>query len=317
MEIVLCTDNNYVMPAGIMMTSVSINNEDVNYHVIISADFSWENQNLLQETAARFNNGIFFYRVGEEWNKYFPMGNKDMAARITICAYYRLIMPKILPDNIHRVLYLDCDMIIRKSLETLWNTNIDNIAIGAVHDMSEKKLTEIGYLPYPMALGYFNSGMLLVNLDYWREHNIVDKFIEFMTRNREIIRYHDQDVLNAVLYDCMKWLPLTYNFQSGFLFNVNGMANIPDFLKKEILNTEKDPAIIHFSISPKPWKPTCIHPQRFVWEYYKKKSIWKNVKIPSSLTLREKLSWFLRKNNFWYLKYGLHRNIYRRVILKK
>lgn len=319
MDILLCTDNNYVMPTGVLMTSVSMNNNDINYHIIVSEDFSDENQKKLEETAERYQNVVSFYRASKEWHTFFPMGKDGMPAYISISTYYRLLVTHIFPSDLHKVLYLDGDMIVRKTLLPLWNVNVEDVAVGVVHDMDENKHIEEGRLPYPMNSGYFNAGMMLINLDYWRKHDCVGQCVEFLRLHSDIIRHHDQDVLNAVLYSNKKWLPLTYNFQSGFLFALPEMINYPDDLKPEIMKVEKDPVILHFSCE-KPWGHNCMHPQRFVWEYYKSQSLWKDVDISVPMTLKEKISFFLKKNNYWFFEHkpnSLHRNIYRRVILKK
>ena len=64
-----------------------------------------------------------------------------------------------------KVLYLDVDMIVRHSLDSLWDTDINDYAIAAVPDMDEQSHIESNRLPYPMETGYFNAGMLLINVD--------------------------------------------------------------------------------------------------------------------------------------------------------
>lgn len=60
-----------------------------------------------------------------------------MPKHVTIATYYRLFITQVLPLEIHKILYLDGDMIVRKSLKTLFEANIDEYAIGVVHDMDE------------------------------------------------------------------------------------------------------------------------------------------------------------------------------------
>lgn len=319
MDILFSIDNNYVMQAGVLMTSVSLNNDDVNYHIIVSADFSDENKTLLEKTATQFCNDIFFYRIDKSVESLFPMGKEGMSAYITTSTYYRLLAAEILPSDLHKILYLDSDIIVRKSLQTLWNTDVENFAVGVVRDMDEKKHIAEARLPYPMESGYFNAGVLLINLDYWRKHNVTRRLMDFIVSNSDVIRHHDQDVLNATLFNEKIWLPVTYNFQNGFLYDIPEMIQYSDFLLPEILKVQKDPAILHFTIQ-KPWEFNCVHPQRHVWFYYKSRSLWKDVDISFPLTVRERISLFLRKNNYWFFEHkptSLHRNMYKRIILKK
>ena len=71
---------------------------------------------------------------------------------------------------------------------------------------------------YSPSLGYFNAGVLLVNLRYWRENNLSESFFEIINKYPERLRYHDQDVLNIVLKEIKLTLPLKYNVQHGYFF---------------------------------------------------------------------------------------------------
>ncbi len=123
-----------------------------------------------------------------------------------------------------------------------------------------------------------------------------------------------------VLYAEKKWLPLTYNFQAGFLFDCSEMIEFTPDWSEEIRSIERAPAVIHYCGWSKLWNCACMHPQRFVWEYYKSKGTFKDAVYPEKLALREKLSFFVRKNNYWLGEHhwdSVHGNIYRRVIIRK
>lgn len=320
MEILLCLDNNYTMPTGVLMTSLSMNNNDVSYHIIVNKSFSDENRVLLELLANQYGNRISFYSVDCKSETVFPMRNDGMPNYISVITYYRLLATDILPDSIHKIIYLDGDMIVRQSLSQLWNEPIEEYAVGVVHDMDERLHITRNSLPYPIDTGYFNAGMLLINLDYWREHSCKDRFLQFMLDHSDKIIAHDQDVLNSVLFDEKKWLPISYNFQNGFLYDIPEMINYSDSIVDDIHKFERNPAIIHYCSGSKPWHFDCVHPQRKVWDYYRKHSLWKDIDLSKELTIRETLSLFLRKNNFWILQHkrgSIHRNIYRRVILRK
>lgn len=302
------------------MTSVSMNNENVNYHILINEALTNQNREAISQVAAKYGNDIHFYSVPDNIVSLFPIGRKNMRAYVSASTYNRLFITELLPESVHRLIYLDGDMIVRKSLSPLWNTDMEGFALGAVHDMDEQYHIDYMKLPYPMKeYGYFNAGMLLINLDYWREHNCMQRFIDFAAANKDIIICHDQDVLNGVLYGEKKWVPVSFNFQHGFLYDIDSVKRYVPEIANEILNVEKDPVVIHYCADYKPWHYFCQHPQRFVWDYYKRKSLWKTYKPDvADLTLREKMSIFVRKNNFWFFEHELdsiHRNVYRRCIL--
>lgn len=320
MDILLSTDNNYVMPTGVLMTSVSMNNKDVHYHILVNKEFKDEKKNLLIQTALKYKHFVDFYSIPDSLVAKCPIGKDKQTAYITIASYYRLFVCEILPENVHRVIYLDGDMVVRKSLLPLWNTDLTGVALGVVHDMDEVDHFMSRDIPYPSHFGYFNAGMLLINLDYWREKDCLRRCADFIAENESFLECHDQDVLNCVLYSEKKWLPLTYNFQHGFMYDIDSVKNYLPVLSEEIKRTRKDPAIIHYCEVVKPWHYDCIHPQRFVWDYYKNKSLWASYKPATKRTFREKVSIYLKKNNYWVFEHkvgSLHRNEYNHWVLKK
>lgn len=201
MEIVICTDNNYVMPAGVLICSICENNvtEKIRFHIIVDDTFLEENRQSLFEEVLRYNQEIYFHHIDKNLYSSFPVGLKGQISYLTLAAYYRLFLGKILPTTIKKVLYLDCDIIVRHNLAELWNIDIDDYAVGCVTDQYDGLIYPYNRLRYPQNLGYFNSGVLLVNLDYWRENHLLEKFIDFLGKYPERALAFDQDVLNYVL----------------------------------------------------------------------------------------------------------------------
>jgi lipopolysaccharide biosynthesis glycosyltransferase len=52
---------------------------------------------------------------------------------------------------------------------------------------------------------YFNAGMLLINLDKWKQFDVSKKCLSLLSKR--VFKFNDQDVLNIVLQDQCKWLP--------------------------------------------------------------------------------------------------------------
>lgn len=314
MNILLSTDNNYVMPTGVLMHSISINNqENVCYYLMINESFSNENKNTLQQIANQYGNQISFHAITDDLIKVLPFGKDNMPRHVSIATYYRLFVAQVLPKGVNKVIYMDGDMIVRGSLDELWNTDLKNYAIAAVHDMDEQKHIASDRLPYPMETGYFNAGMQLINVDYWRKHDCLSVFMSFLKEHADKIVYHDQDVLNSCLYDKKKWVPLTYNFQNGFLYNCEHKDYLAE-LQDEIDETKYNPVVIHYSTYRKPWHINCFHPYSPAWRFYKKKSQWKNLKLvdDNPKTLKEHLRNFMLRHNLW-----IPRCDYQHIIIRK
>lgn len=315
MNILLSTDNNYVMPTGVLMHSIGINNSvKVHYYILINESLTEDNKKSLQKVADKYDNEIDFYVVGEEYTESLPFGRDTMPKHVSIATYYRLFITQILPEGVHKVIYLDGDMIVRKSLEALWNIDISNFALACVHDMDEVIHILSGRHRYPVCdFGYFNAGFIVINLDYWRKHDCSYRFADYITNHSEDIIMHDQDVLNTVLYKEKKWLPTTYNFQMGFLRegkNINYIDSIYD----DIGRTMQDPTIIHYCTEDKPWQLYSYNPYLRVWRYYWSKSEWRKNKLEGEHAdnIKHRITAFLFRKGLMVKKTGRLK-----VILKK
>ncbi len=125
--------------------------------------------------------------------------------RLPLEVYFRIIALDMLPENVSRILYLDADMIVRKSISDLYNINIDGLSAiackdiyGYIYGACEKSEERLGLKNKGR---YFNSGMLLFNMQYCREHDLSRKMIDFIKEHLDIITWQDQDALNVILED--------------------------------------------------------------------------------------------------------------------
>ena len=297
MDIVICTDNNYVMPAGVLICSICENNmaEKINFHIIIDDAFIEESRQSLSEVVQSYSHEIYFHRIERNQFSSFPIGLKGQSRHLTLAAYYRLFLGNILPSTTRKVLYLDCDIIVRQNLLELWNTDIEEYAIGYVADQNEGLISFYNLLKYPQNLGYFNSGVLLINLDYWRNHNLLEEYLEFLKNYPERALTFDQDVLNYVLRNRKKRLPLKYNVQSGFLCKI---VNISWEYEDELEEAINSPCIIHYVDPMKPWIKGCDHPYKSEFFKYRQLTKWKNYplqKLRIKLSKKESVKRFLSR----------------------
>ena len=284
MEIVACTDKGYVMPTGVMMYSVCVNNQDtdITFHLIIDESVTQKARCDLKETVEKFvNKRIVFYEVDSQRTKGLPTRT---IFGITQATYYRLYLTEIIPQTIDKVLYFDGDIIVRHSLASLWETDLTGYAVAAAIDMSSANIEYYNRLRYPSDLGYFNAGVLLINLDYWRKHHVINRFSDFISTHCDIIRCEDQDVLNVVFCNQKLWIPVKYNLQHGFL-KKNAKYDYWKY-EKEVEEARRDPVIVHYT-TLKPWEKTTkeIHPFSSSFVKYQKQTIWKNIIIDKRSTM--------------------------------
>ncbi|MGI6220004.1 MAG: glycosyltransferase family 8 protein [Bacteroidaceae bacterium] len=275
MDIVICTDNNYVMPSGVLICSICENNktEKIRFHIVGNETLSDESKQSLSEISGSYHQEIHFYCADDSLNSLLPVGKERQPKHITVAAYYRLFLASILPANIDKVLYLDCDIIVRHNLNELWNTDITDYAVGCVTDGSDGLISYYNRLRYPQFLGYFNSGVLLINLAYWRRYKVQDESLDFLKKYPERIQFHDQDVLNYVLREKKKALPFKYNVQDGFL---REKLDLSWEYEEELEEAIRDPWIIHYCGGKKPWTKGCTHPFKSDFFKYRQLTKWRN-----------------------------------------
>lgn len=288
MDIVACTDHNFVMPTGIMMYSVCVNNIDsiITFHVIIGDGVSNHQIEELRNTVISFTDKtIRFYRVEDE--KYSQLPQRSDHPSITQATYYRLDLANILPPEIDKVLYLDGDIICRRPLHALFDTDISQNAIAGVHDVWEHIYEQQNHLHLSPWRGYFNAGVLLINLKWWRENNSTDAFYSFICQHGDWIKCQDQDVLNYVFNEHKLILPIKYNLATDFLYNTTEYKRYSDQLDEAI----HDPVLIHYIVI-KPWQKSSRHPYRSTFLKYKSQTIWKNEPLQEDrpLSLRVRLA---------------------------
>ena len=296
-DIVACLDKGYVMPTGVMIYSACANNPDldIDFHVIIDESISDNDKQDLIDTISPFEGKrCLFYNVNSHLYKNFPLTHSQW---LTLATYYRILLTEILPDSVTKVIYLDGDCIVRHSLLPLWTTDISNYAIGTVFNAFEGQIERFNRLRYSPDFGYFNAGVLLINMDYWRKHQVSNSLIEYINKYPERIAVADQDVMNYVLKDSKISLHPKYNFQTDML------RRTPCFYywkyEDKVKEAIADPVIIHFTSLEKPWYAYMRNPHPYISSFvkYQNQTKWKGVKIEKrnlKKRLRNNIGDFLR-----------------------
>lgn len=285
MNILCATDDNYVPYCGIMLTSLFENNKNQNIVVyLMTAGLNKKNIADFDKLARLYHQAIRIILVDNEKLKKCPIRIGD---HVSIVTYYRLLAPILLPKDVGKVLYLDCDMVINKSLLDLYEVNIEDYALGAVLDDDFQGQDKYYRLQYDSQKMYFNAGMLLLNLEYWRKNSVMERCFEYIYNNPNRLKLHDQDTLNVVLQNEKLLLPITYNFQTGF-FHVQ--CNFSDEFLMQIYKIVKEvPIILHYTGGSKVWHIGSKHPYIEYYLYYRSISLWKDFPLIGRKTLKDKL----------------------------
>lgn len=266
-NIVVTVDINYIQHAGVMLCSLFENNWENHFNVYIIIDFD-HNDNLqqLKKLVNRYKQELEFIKIDKT-----QVNNLILSGHATQAVYFRLLIPLVLDRNISRVLYLDSDIIIKRDIRKLWEVEIEEYALAAVAEPLFDRHEQLGI---SVENSYFNSGVMLINLDYWRKENISQKVLKFIQNNPDKIIFWDQDGLNVFLKDQWLELPPVWNQQTSH-FSLPAI----EVAEKKILECLNDPAIIHYSSKFKPWHFWCDHPLKAEYYTYLKSTPWKGFQL--------------------------------------
>lgn len=184
----------------------------------------------------------------------------------TIYTWYRVLLPEILEKDVHRVLYLDADVLVVGSIRELFRLDMTNKAIAGTIDFQSKDISTYLRCGYEPEKGYVCAGVLLMNLDYWREHDIADRVVRWGRDNHDRIQFPDQDSINYVCCDAKILLPLKYDIVDGFFHHVYFYENYPQELRECV----ESPVIIHYA-GQAPWVVELSnHLLQDEWDKYNK-----------------------------------------------
>ena len=148
------------------------------------------------------------------WN-YVSAASSTLTARgfstsayehVSVASLFRLLLPELLPVEIEKVLYLDCDLIVRADISALWRTDIADVPLAAVGEWNPRahkasspagirRYRELGISPNQRL---FNAGVLLVNLAYWRRSLLAPRAFDYIRHVGPEVRWHEQEALNVV-----------------------------------------------------------------------------------------------------------------------
>jgi lipopolysaccharide biosynthesis glycosyltransferase len=289
------TDNNYVQHCSAMLCSLFENNKQRDIHVhLLSNDISKENIEYLNGLALKYNNKFTIYNVddslldGVQYRKNRPL---------TKAAYYRILLSSIISPSIDKILYLDCDLIVLDDISKLYSINIDGYALAATLDATPWNSLHRYQLNLSMNDKAFCSGIMLINLNYWRKNKSEEKLLAYSKTPREEVYLHDQDSLNYVFRN--QWFMLPPKWNKTPMSIVPLYSDMKSFDYYEYLY---QPGIIHYAGLAKPWFNFGF-PDRNYYLHYLSLSEFNN-----SIILSKGYAYNI-KTSFSVIKYYLNRFI--------
>jgi Lipopolysaccharide biosynthesis proteins, LPS:glycosyltransferases len=243
MHVALTFDDNFWAPAYATMRSVCLftkRREALVFH-LCHRTLTDEHRADLEKITTEFPVTLRWYDLDQ--SEMF----RDIAARmpsnkrLSSIVYARLMIDRLVGPEVERILYLDCDMLVRDDVACLFDLDLEGNAIAAVRDTIGDIITRGRDLRgngdlFDTADYYFNAGMVLIDLEQWRQADILGHMEAYYASGVMQRIYYDQDLLNLVFKG--RWLKLPWRWNT-----INARAMHEAF----------DPAILHYTGKTKPW----------------------------------------------------------------
>lgn len=263
-NICFATDNNYAKYMGLALMSIlkSANKEDTLHFFILDNQIKQEEKDKISTLKKIKDFKITYIPINDEMFKNCHANQKGLS----LTTFARFLVPWLI--DVDKLLYLDCDIFVRKSLAPLFNIDISNYYMAGVVDFAVKKSYLLSkFNDKTLPIKYLNAGVLLINNKKWKTESIADALFKYAGTHSEDLHYGDQDCLNYLLNSKILKINQTWNMRNHCYdpYLVNKQAN-----KAEIIAAQKDPAIRHF----RPWKQNNINEFREEYIEMMKNSPW-------------------------------------------
>lgn len=278
MNIVYTLNDKFVPQVAASMCSVCENNTDFKQitFFLISMGINSKNKECLKSFINKYNRELQIIEL-ENLKNYFEFEFDTNGWNPIVLS--RLILDKMLPQNISKVLYLDDDTIVRGNLSDLWNDNMNDMVIGAsiepTMDKSHKASLGLKYSHY------YNAGVLLINLKKWRQENTGLKILNYYKEHQGKLFANDQDAINGALKNEIYTLLPKYNFYNIFWHYPYSFLKKLEFpaeyiSQKDFMECKDNPAIIHYLGEERPWRKHNTHLYKDDYIKYLSKTPWQN-----------------------------------------
>lgn len=277
MNILYASNDGFARHLGTSMYSLFDKNQGAERIAVyvLSLGLSEENIGKLQEIADKFGRELVILEMGDIREKFafdVDTGGYD------ISIMGRLFMGEMLPETVERVLYLDCDTVVVRPIEKMWKEDLGGAVFGAVMEPTiyEAVKESIGLEKED---GYYNSGVLLVDLKRWREEHVQEMLMRFLKEKGGALFASDQDLLNGALKGRIHTLMPVCNFFPNYrYFSYKTLVeHAPSYRavsKAEFLKAKKHPMIIHYMGDERPWIRGNLNHYRLAYEKYLAMTPW-------------------------------------------
>jgi lipopolysaccharide biosynthesis glycosyltransferase len=290
LHLACASDERYFPHSAAMLASALANTggRRLHVHYLCGPRFPPDAARELERMVERAGGSTSFHPIPDERVEGMPTWEYIGASM-----WYRIFLPDLVPQS-DRVLYLDVDTIVVDSLEPLWEIDLGDSYLAAVTNVFEKH-----QMHRPSELGlrgssdYFNSGVLLLNLETMRSEGCSAALARHAREHAEALLWPDQDTLNMVLGRRRLALHPKWNC-------MNAVLDFPwskeVFGSRAVEEARRSPGIRHFegpSIN-KPWHYLCERADRELYLEHRRRTPWPDVKLTGRTPANVMRGWWRR-----------------------
>ena len=293
LDILYQSDNNYAVVTGVSIASLLENNKKIDKININLIDGGITESNIenIKVLVKKYNRKITIIdgkKIEDKLKKYNCRPYKG-----SYVTYYKLLAFGNVKTESGRVLMLDGDILVMKSLVGICGIELNDCIMSEIVDpyMPKYLTRKIGI---PGNRPYYNAGVMLINQAEWIKRDCEKRIIDHWKNEKSDYLFADQDITNVLFGKEIKELDLKYNYYSKnymihpyerLLMNVNRkmLANI----------IENGPVCVHCideSWRSRPWFKGNTHTMSKEWDKYLAMTPWKNwTKLDTKLNSYHKI----------------------------
>ncbi|MEY1579338.1 glycosyltransferase family 8 protein [Providencia manganoxydans] len=277
LNIIYGMTENFLLGACVSMESVIKHNLNLQLH------FHFFIENISDDYLKKLEVAAKLHQI--EINIYIIDNNKltflPTSERWPYATFYRVIGFNILSEYYNKVLYLDADVICKADISELAVLDLHDYYFAIIPDLFrlQERAKKLGIIKKSK---YYNSGVMLANLENWKKNNLMTAFITSLNKNKDNTLFPDQDILNMISDGHTLYLNKNYNFLYGMDNELKTRNN--EYYKEKLI---EDVKLIHYVGISKPWHEWINYPSAKFFRDIYNDSIWSSLPLEKAITAKQ------------------------------
>ena len=262
-HLLFAIDDHYVEQFMVTLYSIVTNSSKASFDVYVM-----QKQPLAQnETIALFCEqlGVSYHPVvmGDDAFKDAPTTD-----RYPETIYYRLLAHEFLPEDLERILYVDADILCLNDIVPFYEMDLSGKCYAASSHTADSNIPELVNklrLQNFETDGYYNTGVLLMNLSEIRKTVKRSAILDYIQKKGALLLLPDQDLLNALYGHLVELVPDSiYNYDARY----NTLYYARSFGEWDLNWVIEHTVFLHFCGRDKPWKDSYRGRYAALYKHY-------------------------------------------------